>query len=59
MELELKDQLINTIIKTFAYKKEQAESIFNQLINCVSNRDLVCIFLYFLYAVSYFQLFFL
>jgi hypothetical protein len=41
MDFDLKEQLINTIMKTFAYNKEQAENIFVELMNCVSNKDYV------------------
>jgi hypothetical protein len=41
MDADLKEQLINTIIKTFAYKRDQAENIFVQLMNCVFNKDYV------------------
>jgi hypothetical protein len=41
MDVDLKDQLISTIMKTFAYSKQQADYLFIQLMNCVSNKDLV------------------
>lgn len=41
MEPEIKEQLVNTIIKTFAYKKEQAEHLFLELMKCVENKELV------------------
>ena len=41
MDPDVQDQLISTIMKTFAYKKSQAETLFIQLMNCVTNKDLV------------------
>lgn len=41
METDVKEQLISTIMKTFAYTRSQADYLFIQLINCVSNKDLV------------------
>lgn len=41
MDLDLKEQLISTIMKTFAYSKNQAEYLFIQLMNCVTNKELV------------------
>ena len=41
MDPDVQDQLISTIMKTFAYKKSQAENLFIQLMNCVTNKDLV------------------
>ena len=41
MDPEVQDQLISTIMRTFAYKRVQAENLFVQLMNCVTNKDLV------------------
>ena len=41
METDVKEQLISTIMKTFAYTRSQADYLFIQLINCVNNKDLV------------------
>ena len=41
MDLDVQEQLISTIMKTFAYSKEQADYLFIQLMNCVANKDLV------------------
>lgn len=41
MDLDIKEQLISTIMKTFAYSKIQADYLFIQLMNCVSNKELV------------------
>ena len=44
MEADVKEQLILTIMKTFAYSKDQAEYLFIQLMNCINNKDLVRLF---------------
>ena len=41
MDTDVQEQLISTIMKTFAYTKTQADYLFIQLMNCVVNRDLV------------------
>lgn len=41
MDVDVKEQLINTIMKTFFYCKEQAETLFSELLNCVKNKELV------------------
>jgi len=41
MDTDVQEQLISTIMKTFAYTKTQADYLFIQLMNCVMNRDLV------------------
>ncbi len=41
MDVDLKEQLINTIMKTFSYNKHQAENIFVELMNCVRNKEYV------------------
>ena len=41
MDEDVKEQLISTIMKTFAYTKTQADYLFIQLMNCVNNKDLV------------------
>lgn len=43
MDIDIKEQLLSTIMKTFGYNKEQAERIFIELINCVSNKEYVSI----------------
>lgn len=44
MDFDIKEQLISTIMKTFVYSKTQADYLFIQLMNCVSNKDLVGFF---------------
>jgi hypothetical protein len=46
MDVDVKEQLINTIMKTFFYSKEQAENLFSELLNCVKNKELVILFLF-------------
>lgn len=41
MDPDVQEQLISTIMKTFVYTKAQADYLFIQLMNCVTNRDLV------------------
>ena len=41
MDTEIQEQLIATIMKTFAYSKTQADYLLIQLMNCVINKDLV------------------
>ena len=41
MDTDVQEQLISTIMKTFVYNKAQADYLFIQLMNCVTNRDLV------------------
>lgn len=41
MDTDVQEQLISTIMKTFAYTKQQADYLFIQLMNCVINKDLV------------------
>lgn len=41
MDTDVQEQLISTIMKTFAYTKAQADYLFIQLMNCVINKDLV------------------
>ncbi len=45
MDLDVKDQLISTIMKTFSYTKYQADYLFLQLMNCIHNKELVTFFL--------------
>jgi transient receptor potential cation channel subfamily M protein 3 len=49
MDEDVKEQLISTIMKTFAYTKTQADYLFIQLMNCVNNKDLVGVILIRLY----------
>ncbi|CAF0758756.1 unnamed protein product [Brachionus calyciflorus] len=44
MDSDVQEQLISTIMKTFAYTKVQADYLFIQLMNCVTNKDLVSIY---------------
>jgi hypothetical protein len=41
MSPEIQEQLIQTIMKTFAYTRKQANNLFKELMMCVKNRDLV------------------
>ena len=41
MQESLRDQLILTIEKTFQYSRQQAESVFIELMLCVKKRELV------------------
>lgn len=41
MQESLRDQLIATIEKTFQYSRQQAESVFIELMLCVKKRELV------------------
>jgi hypothetical protein len=43
MDIDVQEQLITTIMKTFAYTKAQANYLFIQLMNCVINKDLISI----------------
>ena len=44
MDPDVQDQLISTIMKTFVYKQSQAESLFIQIMNCITNKDLISIY---------------
>jgi hypothetical protein len=44
MEADVKEQLILTIMKTFAYTKNQADYLYIQLMNCINNKDLISIY---------------
>lgn len=44
MDADIQEQLISTIMKTFAYTKEQANYLFIQLMNCVKNKELISIY---------------
>jgi hypothetical protein len=44
MDIDVQEQLITTIMKTFAYTKAQADYLFIQLMNCVINKDLISIY---------------
>jgi len=44
MDVDVQEQLISTIMKTFAYTKAQADYLFIQLMNCVINKDLISIY---------------
>ena len=43
MDSDLQEQLMATIMRTFVYSKPQAEYLFIQLMNCVTNKELVSI----------------
>ena len=40
----LRDQLIQTIEKTFQYNREQAEKLFIELMLCVKKKELITVF---------------
>lgn len=42
--MDVQEQLISTIMKTFEYSRSQAEYLFVQLINCVKKKDLISIY---------------
>ncbi|CAF0737337.1 unnamed protein product [Didymodactylos carnosus] len=44
MPLEIQEQLIQTIIKTFGYTREQAQNLFLELMLCVKRKDLITVF---------------
>lgn len=39
--IEIEEQLIHTIIRTFNYTKKQAKNLLEELLLCVKRRDLV------------------
>ena len=41
MPIEIEEQLIHTIIRTFNYTKKQAKNLLEELLLCVKRRDLV------------------
>lgn len=41
MDQDVQEQLISTIMKTFAYTQSQADYLLIQLMNCINNKELV------------------
>lgn len=56
MDSDVQEQLISTIMKTFAYTKPQADYLFIQLMNCVNNKELVNILDFIFYLSFTFRL---
>ncbi|CAF3698093.1 unnamed protein product [Adineta steineri] len=44
MPVDIQEQLIHTIMKTFSYTRKQANNLFKELMMCVRKRDLITIF---------------